>query len=79
MWIAGPAAPWKRDALCREPSYAEVEFFPGQGVDVRPAKAVCARCLVCEECVDYGAEHTFPGIWGGTSEKQRVQGVKPLR
>ena len=42
--------PWAADALCVE--YPEVEFFPERGQDSRPAKAVCARCLVRFECRD---------------------------
>jgi WhiB family redox-sensing transcriptional regulator len=64
---------WTRDALCQE--YPEVNFFPGQGEDQRPAKAVCSRCLVREECAaviaampSHIAEH---GIWGGTSARER--------
>jgi Transcription factor WhiB len=39
---------WHRDALCRE--FPELSWFPGRADDVRPAKAVCGRCLVAPEC-----------------------------
>jgi hypothetical protein len=65
--------PWMADALCRE--FPEVSWFPGRGEDVRPAKAICARCLVAEECAAFvasfdahAAEH---GIWGGLSARER--------
>lgn len=36
------------------------------------ARAVCARCQIREECLDYAvANHEQHGIWGGTSEKER--------
>lgn len=65
---------WHRDALCTEPAYAEVQFFPERGEDARPAKAVCDGCLVRAECLqtalDFGGED---GIWGGLSGRQRRQ------
>jgi WhiB family redox-sensing transcriptional regulator len=70
--------PWAADALCVE--YPEVEFFPERGQDSRPAKAVCARCLVRFECRDYAiAEGIKFGIWGGTSERERRSMRSPRR
>jgi hypothetical protein len=64
--------PWQRDALCNEPAYRDTEFFPERGVSSRATKAVCGRCLVRDECLDYalraGVKH---GIWGGLSERER--------
>lgn len=64
---------WHADALCQE--HPEVSFFPGQGDDIRPAKAVCASCLVRPECrawaLDQGEE--LWGVWAGTTHKQRHQ------
>lgn len=47
-------------------------FFPAQGEDVRPAKAVCATCPVQTYCLEdaLANEEKF-GIWGGKSEKER--------
>lgn len=60
---------WNADAACRE--HPDVNFHPERNEDVRPAKAVCADCLVRVECLDFALEHAATGIWGGTSEKQR--------
>lgn len=73
-WMTRPA--WMADALCRE--YPEVDFFPGQGGDVGPAKAVCARCLVREECAAFAVDELDDaqsgyGVYGGTTGRQRVQ------
>lgn len=67
--ITRPA--WMDDAACRE--HPELSWFPGQGEDVRAAKAVCVGCLVRQECRDYAAEHgpLTVGIWGGTSDRER--------
>jgi WhiB family redox-sensing transcriptional regulator len=62
---------WHRDAACRE-YVGLVEFFPERGVSAEPAKAVCAGCLVREECLEYAlALGEKFGIWGGTSERER--------
>lgn len=39
---------------------------------VREAKAICARCPVCETCLDYAivTAEQF-GIWGGKTERER--------
>lgn len=60
---------WTRDALCRE--YPHVDFFPGQGVPTEPAKSVCARCVVRNECLAYAVERNEDGVWGGTSKRER--------
>lgn len=47
-------------------------FFPARGEDTRQAKAVCAGCVVREECLEYAMTHGEKhGIWGGMSERER--------
>ena len=52
-------------------------FFPEHssgvpGGSVKAAKAVCARCPVRDECLEYAlAHHIRDGIWAGLSPKQR--------
>ncbi len=52
-------------------------FFPiaptGPGLQqIAQAKAVCARCPVRRECLQYAlATHQVHGVWGGTSEEER--------
>lgn len=59
-----------KDAACRE--HPETVFFIDRGGDTRPAKAVCAGCLVRAECLAYALEeHIAFGIWGGMSERER--------
>lgn len=64
---------WMRDAACAE--HPEVSFFPERGDDVRPAKRVCAGCLVKAECrtwaIAQGPE--LAGVWAGTTTLQRRQ------
>jgi WhiB family redox-sensing transcriptional regulator len=47
-------------------------FFPTRGAPLDEARAVCARCPVRADCLDYAMEtgQKF-GIWGGLSERER--------
>lgn len=65
---------WKRQAACRRADTPTWVFFPGRGDGhaLAAARAVCARCPVHQECLDFAltvGEHY--GIWGGTSERER--------
>lgn len=63
---------WMADGLCREPAYSDVSWFPERGGDSATPKAVCGRCAVRGECLDYAlAGDDRHGIWGGTSERER--------
>ncbi len=65
---------WQSDALCLE--YPEVEFFVTRGESSEPAKAVCSRCLVQDECLAFAiAEGMRFGIWAGRTPGQ----LKKLR
>ena len=68
-------ARWLQSAACvgEDPEL----FFPvgntgPAGLQAREAKAVCMRCGVREECLEWslelGADH---GVWGGLSEDER--------
>lgn len=62
---------WSADALCKE--YPELEFvLIPRGAPVEPLKAVCRRCAVREECLQYAlADEDLEGVWGGTSTRER--------
>lgn len=66
---------WWGDALCRE--YPEVTFFPERGdmEGIAAAFAVCGRCLVRDECLDYalGLPFNQGGIFAGLSQKSLRQ------
>ena len=65
-----PPRPWVAEAECRgvDPDL----FFPENGAPTNEAKAVCGRCPVQHECLQYALEagEKF-GVWGGRSEKER--------
>lgn len=64
---------WHRDAACLE--HPELTWFPDKGETAvtREAVAVCGRCLVRAECLQFALEvPDMAGIWGGTSARQRA-------
>ena len=68
----GAPPQWMADGLC-----AEVDpdlWFPEKGGSTQEAKAVCRRCAVRAECLDYALAHDARfGVWGGASERDRRQ------
>jgi WhiB family transcriptional regulator, redox-sensing transcriptional regulator len=67
---------WQADGACRS---ADPElFFPlaltGTFAlsQVRAAKAICARCPVRADCLNFALNHQeTDGIWGGTTAPER--------
>ncbi len=70
---------WIYEALCGEPKYKDVDFFPdtgelGRGYDrvVRRAQAVCLECPVRVECAVYAVQaNERLGVWGATTPTER--------
>ncbi len=61
---------WKSDAACRTVDTSI--FFPESEAAAAPALAVCARCPVREQCLDFALEtRQHDGIWGGATETER--------
>ena len=72
---------WKMRAACLD---LPVDiFFPMPGPKCRTkinlAKAICDGCPVKAECLDYamsfvrGSFTSLPGVYGGTTEKERIR------
>lgn len=74
MWL--PKRPavaeqeWMDRAACR--GMPSDMFFPtlGEFDAMRRAKAVCARCPVRVDCLDFGLDE-WGGVWGGLSGRER--------
>jgi WhiB family redox-sensing transcriptional regulator len=67
--ISAPPA-WYEQALC--PQVDNDIFFPEAGGSPGAAKAICMRCQVREECLEYALANRIPhGIWGACSERER--------
>jgi len=61
---------WQRDAACRGEGVKE--FFPAEGSSPFRGAALCAKCKVSEECLNYALENpSLKGVWAGTSERGR--------
>ncbi|MBK9178912.1 MAG: WhiB family transcriptional regulator [Acidimicrobiales bacterium] len=66
--------PWHRDALCREPNYARVDWHPRSETEARceAAMDVCSRCLVRDDCLaDALSTPWLVGVRAGTTTAER--------
>jgi WhiB family redox-sensing transcriptional regulator len=64
---------WRDDAQCRE--VPPELMWPGDGDNwgARDAKAVCHRCDVRTQCLEWAVEHyENEGIWGGMTPRERM-------
>lgn len=62
-------AEWMTRGLCAQ--VGGDEWFPDKGGNTLAAKAVCRRCPVMEQCLQYAVERFEWGIWGATSDEER--------
>jgi len=75
--------PWIEDAKCK--GMPPTIFFPKTHTGRPFAIAICNQCPVQVQCLEYALERqgtnnsSFPGIWGGTTERQRIMIVKRRR
>jgi hypothetical protein len=70
---------WMDLALCA--TTAPDAFFPEGNESAAIAKAICARCPVKQECLDYAvATRENEGVWGGLtpSERRKLWIRKPV-
>jgi len=71
--LAAPArfaARWRARAACRGTDLDV--FFPERGESAGPARQVCARCPVCQPCLEYALSNRIThGIWGGLTDRER--------
>ncbi|PBC86900.1 WhiB family transcriptional regulator, redox-sensing transcriptional regulator [Streptomyces sp. 2224.1] len=66
---------WRHDAVCREVD-PEIFFPVGNTgpalLQIEEAKAVCRRCPVMGQCLQWALEsRQDSGVWGGMSEDER--------
>lgn len=61
---------WRDQAACigADPAL----FFPAEGETAAEARAICARCPVVKECLDYALSRPEKyGVWAGLAERER--------
>jgi WhiB family redox-sensing transcriptional regulator len=69
-------ADWRSRSLCSELPVDEATamFFPSKGQTTKAAKALCDRCPVRPECLEFALADVDAfrfGVWGGTSSRDR--------
>ncbi|ATN88665.1 WhiB family transcription factor [Mycobacterium phage Demsculpinboyz] len=68
---------WRDLARC-----AEVDpemFFPEKGGSAKPAKRICSRCEVADECLEWAlANRENYGVFGGLTAKERRPLLKAI-
>lgn len=74
--ITIPMPDWYEAAVCA--SVGADYWFPEKGTNVLlQAKAICGRCDVSRECLEYAlANQEQWGMWGGLTYKQRLKLVR---
>lgn len=45
---------------------------PGRNPNLHRALEFCGKCPVRRQCLNDALEHDAPGVWGGTTERDRV-------
>ncbi|AIT14553.1 WhiB family transcription factor [Mycobacterium phage Jamie19] len=69
-WASYEPDDWTLGAACTQTD-PEV-FFPEKGEPVGPAREICKRCDVRQQCRDIAIAHDEEfGIWGGLTPNQR--------
>jgi WhiB family redox-sensing transcriptional regulator len=70
--ITSPDLDWQQEALCAQTG-ADF-FFPEPGSSVREAKRICGMCPIRSVCLEYALDNDERfGVWGGLSEKERLE------
>ena len=61
---------WMQRGACVGASDPDL-WYPTRGQSAEPAKQICARCPVREDCLVWALENEDYGVWGGLSSKER--------
>jgi len=63
---------WQDIALCSDPEYDPEWWFSEESEDKKTAIAICHRCEVKKQCLEYSVINKVPfGIWGGKNAPTR--------
>jgi WhiB family redox-sensing transcriptional regulator len=66
---------WKERGACKGITEDSI-FFPESSDSEWKAKqdkaiSICQQCPVRIQCLEYAIQNNEPGVWGGTSERER--------
>jgi WhiB family redox-sensing transcriptional regulator len=68
---------WRDEAACRDEDpdlFFPIGSGPAAQAQIADAKAICARCPVVRECLEWALETgQDAGVWGGLTEEERRQ------
>jgi WhiB family redox-sensing transcriptional regulator len=69
----GDPESWMERGACRVDKVPTQVFYPPSGLGTsRPAKAVCKRCAVTEQCAAFASDNGITsGVWGGLTPDER--------
>jgi len=76
-FLSSAEVTWRLKAACRNKE-TSLFFSPPKSNDVQAAKKICRSCPVSAECLYSGLTYQYQGIWGGTTEEERVYVVKHI-
>jgi WhiB family redox-sensing transcriptional regulator len=66
---------WESRAACIGKThimFPDAPGGPGRPVNYGPALAICARCTVSEQCLQFALDNNeLEGVWGGQTPKER--------
>lgn len=75
--ITASSAKWMNDARCKEVDPELWNPTTDESGDKNThlaaiAKRICAQCEVRFECLEHALEYHEYGVWGGTTERERM-------
>ncbi|MDT0223500.1 WhiB family transcriptional regulator [Gordonia sp. AC31] len=74
-WIRDNTEPWHWNALCA--SVGGDFWHPEKGESAEPARLICNRCPVKDQCLQWALDnYEKDGIYGGVTAKERHRMVK---
>ena len=74
---------WRKKAACRGLVGPDFDWFPARGRyitarvgsnpsgEIQTLLDICNSCSVKNPCLEFALQFNEPGIWGGTSSRQR--------
>lgn len=68
---------WRLNASCKN-SKTSIFFGSPKSRDIVSAKAICATCPVSPQCLMDALKYQYYGVWGNTTEKERVYITKKI-